>query len=756
MAAAFGGADRRSSHCRCSSCSWPAMQPPPPGELAAGQVAAAIVSGPLYVWAKVEQDGLVVDEYTAGTLVVESPDGRRGILGLDRHAGPDGEPLAVLYEQSTADERGPHTMSLRTVPVEARPLVDPRPWTEVDPVEPAPFALSDADPVVASLAALPAGEPVPAIVSLLAQPDFNPTVEAELRRWTERLTDEETWEVRWALTQEYKRETHALQEEMIDWLTERGARVRERFWAGSALLVEAPPELLVALTRHPEVRTVSLVGEIVPEVDYIDGDAVRVGQQIKQYWDYGFDGERANPTRHPYGDITLAIIDKYFEDDVLAFKEDAGPLTRVASMWDCSVSPCQMKADFGVPPGDHGTKMAAIAAGDLTDGQDPGISAPNRPKGSWITPEARLVLIEVRSSLEDAFYRAMDKAAELLVDGLNFSNQTSLEPDPCAGTGDYSSKVNDVFRNGGVFFTKSAGNSGHADPNACTVTAPGGAATSFTVGATLDSYFGTSNDVRTGPIRTSSSRGGYPYLGGSRTILATVAPGALYFVPNHFGGYLECGGTSCSAPQLLGAFANLRDWWLSTGTPAAFVNHPPNSYVTLLLMTDRRSESGGFRTNGFDELWGGGRFRARLFTDAGMDAPWGRATGSTAVNDGQIVSVPINGGNALPATADRLSVAVWWMEPNQGAGGAGGADITIAIVTTCGAYAAQADVSYDTKKRIFRSGGVGGRCWKLELNCFDAPPSAWEQGASRRTVYFAWYWEDEARDDADGPPADIQ
>ena len=723
------------------------------------------MSDPVYEWSKVDQDGLVLVERTAGTLVVDSPDLGRGILGLDRHEGLAGEPIAVLSEESTTDVRGPHRISLRAIPVETRPLDGPRPEADLDCAAPSSFGTSESDPIIDTLTALPAGVPVSAIVSLRGQPDFNPTVQAEVRRWTESLTDEETWQARWELTQEYKRIAHVLQEPTIDWITERGGRVRDRFWAGSALLVDATPELLVALLDHPEVRAVSLVREILPEVEYIDGAAVRRGQQIDLYWSYGFQGERANPTRHGYGDITLAILDKYFEDDVLAFKEDAGSEARVESMWDCAPSPCQKKDDLSLPGellDEHGSRVAGIAAGDLTDGQDPSIPVEARPNGSWISPESRLVLLAT-GNYSDGLLRAMDKAAELLVDGVNFSGAVPTHEegqppqwDPCEGTDLYSNKVNHIFRQFEIFFTKSAGNDGHADPDTCTVTTPGGAATSFTVGGTLNSNEGNYNTVRTGPIQESSARGGHPYVGGTRTILSAVAPASLNHVPDAPNGYTSCAGTSYAAPQLLGTFANFRDWWLSTGTYPGFVNHPANSYVTLLLMTDRQSESGGVLANGFDELWGGGRLRARLFIDQGMDSPWGRATGNAAVYDGQILSIPINNGKALPLATDRLSVAVWWMEPHQGGGGVGGADITIALVTTCGPYAVQADWSYDTKKRIFRSGGVGDRCWKLELNCFDAPPSEWEQGASRRTVYFAWYWEDEARDDPDGPAADIQ
>jgi hypothetical protein len=67
--------------------------------------------------------------------------------------------------------------------------------------------------------------------------------------------------------------------------------------------------------------------------------------------------------------------------------------------------------------------------------------------------------------------------------------------------------------------------------------------------------------------------------------------------------------------------------------------------------------------------------------------------------------------------------------------------------------------SGDPRQRHRIGNVTGGKTWWLELRGFDVPPSAdtnYHFGLDERMVHVAVYWEDEARDDADGPTADIQ
>jgi hypothetical protein len=67
--------------------------------------------------------------------------------------------------------------------------------------------------------------------------------------------------------------------------------------------------------------------------------------------------------------------------------------------------------------------------------------------------------------------------------------------------------------------------------------------------------------------------------------------------------------------------------------------------------------------------------------------------------------------------------------------------------------------SGDPRQRHRIGNVTGGKTWWLELSGFDVPPSDdtnYHHGLDERMVHVAVYWEDEARDDADGPTADIQ
>jgi hypothetical protein len=350
--------------------------------------------------------------------------------------------------------------------------------------------------------------------------------------------------------------------------------------------------------------------------------------------------------------------------------------------------------------------------------------------------------------------RALDLAGDQAVDGANLSRVVGGVD--CEGTSAASLAVNDLVRLTDTFFTKSAGNQNHP-AGTCTVTSPGAATYAFAVGGTLDSSAGDATTVRTGPIYSGSSRGGGAYLSGTRSIVAVTAPAVRALVPQPGGTYAsECCGTSFAAPSVLGSFADFRDWYLSTGVFEGFVNHPPNSMVALLAMADRQRETGAAATSGYDSLWGAGRFRARMFTDAGMDAPWGWTLGSIMVNNGGISNWTLNGGAAIPAGADRLVVTIYWPEPNQASGGASGADIVVDLVSTCGPVLSRSDWSFDTKKRVVFDTGAGGACWQIRLRGLSVTPNPWLGGATQRVVYVAAYWEDSARDDADGPSAAIQ
>ena len=236
--------------------------------------------------------------------------------------------------------------------------------------------------------------------------------------------------------------------------------------------------------------------------------------------------------------------------------------------------------------------------------------------------------------------------------------------------------------------TTYAGNEGHGDPDECTVAEPADAAWAVAVGGTLNGCIPPPGDncpaadwtcVQTGPIYSSSSRGGAPYLFGQRSIIDTVAPAWRDLVADTDGGYVCVGGNSFAAPTIAAGAAVLRDWWIAQLSPPYIYNDPARIQAVLLLMGDRNTEQGGPATEGFDELWGNGRFRMRKFDDPGMDQPWAWGSGLAWVYDGQTATVPLNYGNPADWAVDQLKAVMWWAEPNLENNGEDGADIVFTV-----------------------------------------------------------------------------
>lgn len=112
-------------------------------------------------------------------------------------------------------------------------------------------------------------------------------------------------------------------------------------------------------------------------------------------------------------------------------------------------------------------------------------------------------------------------------------------------------------------------------------------------------------------------------------------------------------------------------------------------HANLLLMGDGvrglddpggRNQSSAY--NGIDHTWGAGRFRLRVFTEAGMDSPWAWNTGWNDLTHGQSVDFPIGTG-PVSSDVDYLRAVMSWDEPHLTATAApSAAYIQLRVVTT--------------------------------------------------------------------------
>jgi len=576
-----------------------------------------------------------------------------------------------------------------------------------------------------------------------------------------RLADDAEHVLRVRLVAERLSELRAIQAPLLSAVESAfGVEVIETFAISNTALVRVPFAQLRSLALWRGVRRVEKNDEV--QQLFVDGWEAARAAQIDQYINAGTVGSRANPSRHGHGRIALGLLDYSFEDDF----ESIGD-ARVRERWNCATAPCTSLADINaamLPPWPlggsvlwdtrHGTACAQIASGRTPTG-----GAYQSARGGSSRGAALFLMTHGPNAA--SILRVYERMASSIVDILSSSTGTSGFAD-CTGTGPVSVALNNLSRIYGTFVVQAAGNHNHSDPVACTVSDPAGATYAFPVGAVLDSAtvgLPAANyaTVQSGGIYLHSSRGNVPYLLGKRSIIATTAVGAQTLLPNALPNlYANIGdGTSFAAPLVAGAAVDLRDWWLLNGPTylgygygTGFMNDPGFTYVQLLLMGDRQLENGGRADEGFDSLFGNGRFRARMFNTAGMDDPWGAQVSAFYITHNQTTTFNVLGAQALPAQADRLVVSMWWPESNYPSG----ADITMQVRTTCGAGAAfsRADLSFDNKKRVFIDAtdiAVGSRCWAIDLTAHSVPASSWQGGLNRRYVYLSYYYEDEARDD---------
>lgn len=231
----------------------------------------------------------------------------------------------------------------------------------------------------------------------------------------------------------------------------------------------------------------------------------------------------------------------------------------------------------------------------------------------------------------------------------------------------------------------------------------------------------------------------------------------------------QCCGTSMAAPEAASAAVTLKDWANSSGY--GVFTDPGFMHVNMLLMGDgtRGDHDAGAApagsTSNMDPLWGAGRLKMRLFSDAGMDGPWAWGTGAFWIYDGDVVDVVI-GGAPIGNDVDAFTSAFAWDEPYLNSSDAthAAADIVFRVVVTnpvngvcvnpggSGGTTVYSDLSYDPQKVIRIRPGVieqlHGKCAWMRYQAYDIPTGP--DGFARRYVYRADYWEDLDREVAEG------
>jgi len=567
-----------------------------------------------------------------------------------------------------------------------------------------------------------------------------------------------------------KTELEVIQEPYIQYLEQAGGRLIDQYWIVNEFKAEVTPHALSLLMEYPGIS--SIYEQAEAELALNQGDEIREAQQVNQYLDVGFNGALGSG-RSEVSDIYVAVLDQGFDVDHPAWKDwlYPNPDTRLvdawcydSGSWTSVVADCQAAyPHWQNPPNDeqHGTQMAGILLADLTQGQDPnypGVGSTDQLARTGFSTEASFSFIEAQGV---NFSDEVQKIAELNVDIVNhsgFYNDASLQ---CYTGPDFNTHVDNIYHDG-VFWVNCAGN-GHIATNTCDVPPPATASGSFTVAATVKNAV----DLQNAEICSGSRRGEHPDIDYTLVDLTAVGGRQGQSTPDYSlanGSFYNDAGfcsTSQATASVAGAAANLKHHFLTIFDPVD-VNEPGLIHASMLAMGDGQLEipihAGETTPN--DPRWGAGRMRMRLLTGPGMDAPWRWRYYIGVLGDGQVKYVNLNptaGGvnQPVPEEAEFFTAALWYHEPNlDHDAGEVPADIALRVQQspsvgyTCSSYGPRS-------QRLTLGDDLNGAAWKVKLTGLNIP-IGWDPHddlyrEDKRKVFLAFYWEDGAWDDANGP-----
>lgn len=528
-----------------------------------------------------------------------------------------------------------------------------------------------------------------------------------------------------------------LQAPFVRWLTESGGEVLSQAWIHNLISVQMPVELARQTLARDDVVAIHTAPADEPTSVW-PRDEIRDKLQVEDFLAAGYDGDHPS-SRNDFG-IYVAVVEPtdQIDEDHVGLEDDDQGNSRVFQTLDCDcpLLSCGCDGILDACAGTHGIYALTAAVADFTDGQDPGLSQLEAERRSGMAEEASISVVSVSDS--PAFF---DAVQQLMEDGVDVVNYSGCNQYDCNAT---DSLVNDAFDDGILWFNSmgNGSNCGLPTCNACRHAADAG---SIAIGQhqSLDS-----GDLDAKPLCTASSDGRASW----GVVADLIAPGGLYMPMNcGSGGYDNdtgsCGGTSYSSPYVAGAGALLLHYWIARYSDTT-AHQPGRMHAVLLNMGD-----GCGNVSSIDGRWGSGRLRMRMYDDAGMDFPWRHRTTSvtfTAADESEAfpLNVDANGVNQpLSSDVDALSASAFCYFTGTQLDDPDKPDIFLDLrdVDLDEYYSAPNHLG---EKAQYRTDPLAHR---YELHLTVAPI---ESGSV--PCWLNWVWEDADREDADGPPADIE
>jgi hypothetical protein len=438
--------------------------------------------------------------------------------------------------------------------------------------------------------------------------------------------------------------------------------------------------------------------------------------------------------------------------------------------------------------GAHATAVASLLVGDVSRGQHPGFVA-----GS-AGAEARSGVARRASAWGVGEDFAQHAALALAVDADLVSRSASERQSTCFGDSAWDRHVNG-FYTAGIGWFNSAGDLGGLG-GACNVGTGAAAIGSMAVGA--NAYAGGALGVT-----PSASSGG----DGRRTVMDLGGPTPVSFPYPHYARPLHhglpgqrptwhdfgadwerdlqvgeqsagaddqrgtFGGSSAATPLVAGAAGVFQRWYRAN--VGREIDEPGLLYALMLLMGDGAAASAPADAAGFvvgtvdrgaSPVTGAGTPRLRTLDGAGLDDPAGWGAGSVCVPHGGTVSLPVNpdpvtGANEpLPPQVDVVRVVTWLFDDQHDqTGQLDDVDLWLEREDTAGRWVTATDLGRraedlgaDNKRRVVHR-DVWPERYRLRLR--GRAVAGWPFdgcGWNEARVYYAWLYEDTARDDTPG------